>query len=1017
MGNYNTHQPIILGNEWAPIRQASFKPDNTTEIGYTFVLQHGAIVVSGYYYDQENPPNQTGQVAELISVYAAGTESDTGPIQQVIIPVSAITTTGTGISGAASDLQVTTDNGAISFAQDPNTQSVGINFDVASYQGQLQGRRILNVELLYQAGGTTEDLADWGIVLSRISLGVGANIALQTDLVGASSLSFVSALEAVQIGDVGPFWNLSVNPALETRAYPWRWEELNNLSATATFGAKVQVVFTGSSATTPGVFSTFRLGYAALRVTYCTERRVLYGAHFLGTTNSTGNTFRSGTAAPVNLLTTALTTPTALAPGAYTVTQSHRLIGDNSGIFAIRVAPTMYGLRELYNLFAQVGLEVDQSLIIGATFAQEPSNVLPQVTLHTGAGVVTGCHVYGAQVAAPIYGSVTAAQVISNAGNTTPSYPQVRFYARRFGDTTVPLVLTSGAFSVSITPATFDALPEIVDGWREVTLRFASAPTGTNVGATWTFSATGENAGNRWEILGADALVQPSAPQGLDVATYLAPTGGTQTLTWQAPVVTGATLDTSADVTLLFSQDPPTVTGFAISAGSQAITGVAAGCVPARCIPTAITCNQVSWTSLAVYDLFERVVAPGGLGNLPSGQTWTIIAGTASEFQVDGAQAIVTATSTAAHRALVSTFTAADVVVRGIFGSTSAPTGSADEEQIIARYVDGNNFVDARIFINPGSVTCAVRQLVAGVETVSAFVTVPGAVNTVPIAWEFTAQGGTLSLKAWAANTPKPTAPTVTMTTTMVSSGQVGWSLASGSAPFPDTLSILEFSATPTSIDGGTLEVQRMDTVDTTWHDVVNTTTLGLSGFCDYEARVGVVSSYRARLVNVLGFAGSWSVTGTGTVAAPGVTTGGDGNSVLIFTSNLQPASNLAYPMTWDNTPVEMFAFPEADTQTFMRMYGRDFQVAFRPLERGGEEFERVILVQAAAIPLESLADFKGLRDLAWADLPYVCVRDELGNRWYANVLVPAGQAVRNRTLYMAQIRVTEVTDTPAPIS
>jgi hypothetical protein len=76
-----------------------------------------------------------------------------------------------------------------------------------------------------------------------------------------------------------------------------------------------------------------------------------------------------------------------------------------------------------------------------------------------------------------------------------------------------------------------------------------------------------------------------------------------------------------------------------------------------------------------------------------------------------------------------------------------------------------------------------------------------------------------------------------------------------------------------------------------------------------------------------------------------------------------------------------------------------------------------VILVQAAAITVPSLADFKGLRDLAWDDLPYVCVRDELGNRWFANVLVPAGETKRNRRLYLAQIRVTEVTDTPAPVS
>src|SRR4029078_350986 len=150
--------------------------------------------------------------------------------------------------------------------------------------------------------------------------------------------------------------------------------------------------------------------------------------------------------------------------------------------------------------------------------------------------------------------------------------------------------------------------------------------------------------------------------------------------------------------------------------------------------------------------------------------------------------------------------------------------------------------------------------------------------------------------------------------------------------------------------------------------------------FKDYEARVGVLSSYRIRTCDALTFCGPW-VTGSGAVPTPGVTISGDGVGVLIFTSNRAPLSNLAYTMVWNGQPTEVFVFPEADSQVLQKMYGRDFQIAFRPLERGGEQFERIILVQAAAVPLPSLANIRTLRDLAWADLPYVCVRDELGNR------------------------------------
>ena len=90
--------------------------------------------------------------------------------------------------------------------------------------------------------------------------------------------------------------------------------------------------------------------------------------------------------------------------------------------------------------------------------------------------------------------------------------------------------------------------------------------------------------------------------------------------------------------------------------------------------------------------------------------------------------------------------------------------------------------------------------------------------------------------------------------------------------------------------------------------------------------------------------------------------------------------------------------------------------VAMRPTERGGVQFSRTILVNNVAVPVPSLDEgFRSLRDLAWAQLPYVCVRDELGNRWFANVAVPSGRVRDRRTTYLGQVLITEVTATPAP--
>ena len=56
-------------------------------------------------------------------------------------------------------------------------------------------------------------------------------------------------------------------------------------------------------------------------------------------------------------------------------------------------------------------------------------------------------------------------------------------------------------------------------------------------------------------------------------------------------------------------------------------------------------------------------------------------------------------------------------------------------------------------------------------------------------------------------------------------------------------------------------------------------------------------------------------------------------------------------------------------------------------------------------------------RDLAWADLPYVCVRDDIGDRWFANVRVPSVVVRHNRTKYMARLEIVEMTICPYPVN
>ncbi len=236
----------------------------------------------------------------------------------------------------------------------------------------------------------------------------------------------------------------------------------------------------------------------------------------------------------------------------------------------------------------------------------------------------------------------------------------------------------------------------------------------------------------------------------------------------------------------------------------------------------------------------------------------------------------------------------------------------------------------------------------------------------------------------------------------------------------PTALSYHRLTWSAPASTGFATELQRMDTVDTTWTTIMLSTNTSVTGFNDYEARVGILTSYRIRRLNLYGFYGPWSSTLTGTLTAPGVTVGVTGGHVMIFTTNSRQSgtSNLAYLPIWDvgQTINENFAFPEAGFVTLQPMYNKEYFTAFHPTERGGDQFQRTILVQAAAISPETLADFTALRNMAWDSVPYICVRDEDGNRWFATILVPNAQVMRGRRLYEANIQIIETTSVPTQV-
>lgn len=1043
---------------------------NVFELGHGFSLAQDRRVRDARFYTNDLPPGWSQSQARQFSIYPRGREAESGPIKEVIIPVTfgSITGSGFSIAGAttvAAALWRSGDASALVATYTGGIQEFTLFFGVNDYP-ELAAKRILNVSMVYSGnlayldGNVQVNFIDPDVSTPVTFISITNNAGTQTESfrgnysAGPGALSdLVTTANAntgtmqssqkygyINFGDVTGFWNTTTSPALTSTRLPWRYVDLQRFEAGAANRLQVYGLI---QLPNPAAFELtgcrLALDYVALRVLYCEEQRVSYGgsiAPFIQGMNS------------VPLYDTNNATDPVLTAGDYTALLSWVSPGQVSFTQNVNSNfPTLNGLRELYPIPDHPGIQVNVPFPladnVGSTFTKETVHVLPQLSLHTSGGPLTEVHVYGRQAKAEIYGTVTATQEIQDiAAQATASYPWVRYYARRFGDTTIPLRLENPSVSgagtaVELTPADWDALDEIVDGWKEVTLRFVTPPTmgaGTNPQYRW--SAPGENIGNRWEVLGVTApalsgnpanlkLLVPS-PNQLSTATYGTPTSGaTINLGWvpqYAPTVTATTDDQTSDAVLIFAQDLPTVTGFAVEVMNQAVSGIGQDCgVDPCCIPTEIFYNQLVWSlpgdSDVVTDAFDRTVV-NGWGTTDTGGAWTV--STASAFAVDGDEGTVApALSSTSYTSLTNLgWVNFDITVTA--GITSVISGVGAEVGLIGRATDISNYYYLKVNTTSAGVTTArigKRVAASNTDLLSVPITFAGGAGAM-FNLRFVMYGGFIRAKVWMENEAEPDYWILdTYDTSLVTGSQVGtYSLSNTSTS--NTMAYENFSATPPGWWFSKYELQRMDTVETEWQTIMAASSPGQYTFNDFEARVGIQSTYRIRMVDVYDFPGPWSASVSATIPDPGVEIECDGGHLLIFTSNERQdgSANLAYSSVWEGRVEEPFVFPEADFVQLQAMYGRDFFTAFRPTERGGERFSRTVLVQAAAIDPETLADFTGLRDMAWADTSYICVRDEDGNRWFATVIVPGGRVTHSRKLYMAPVEIVEVTAVPSEV-
>lgn len=1084
---YNAYKPQMLGQEWVPIRSGqqaefTFVPPGTIEYGTTFNLAQSRTLGDVRLYS----PDLTPLHMTLATVYQTGKENSTGPMRRVIIPcnggaVTGATGSSTGTGGSYTVAEglaypndsryVRVDIGGDSSGGTTGTNLMRAFFATNSFANQLNGKRIVAVNLLYGAQGDFKRVVDFYTPSANTFLNMTVGLSVNTAV--SPSINYMQAtadwtdpgvienglwdaplneagstnfgpipIHRVGLGNVNAFAVVSGGTAY----FPWTYSDLQRFENFAANPLAIVVNNSVSEGDSAGFANAgYFYYYLALEVIYCEENRVA-----VGSVQGSGGYPETEV---IQIRGTDKTASPVLTAGLYTVTVASASYSDLtftlSGVpFAGRTARELYPIPTFDSLRVLVPNPYDDT-IDGKVFEVERSLEVPQISVHTSSATLTEPHSYGVQAAAQVYTNVTATQeILDTSVGPARSYQQVRYYARRFGDTSTPLKLSSASPSVSgtgmqvfLTPAQHDALPEITDGWKEVTLRFDTAPTmGNSANPQWVWSAVGELPGNRWEVIGAVApsisgqggnpLLQVITANRLYTATYGAPnSGSTINLGWVPgffPTVSSTTDDSSADAVLIFSADPQIPSGLTVSPLSQALAMADPDCpVNPACIPSALGYHLVSWTPIsgASFEDFNGI-AVSGWGTTNSGQAWTVSAPTAYAA-TNGSEGSLTFPNTGS-----STMTATmdiqsvDAEARITFWADKLSANDMQTELQIRRTDANNNYRAAVELHSDQTVNLRISKTVASVSTDLLEITIPG------LTWAankrfhlvFRAAGTLLAAKVWDDYSEEPNAWHIILTDTSLTTGTLFAVTAQANpaaSEVPITWYFDDLLVQPP--DFGALELQRYDPVDGEFNTIMLCTNAGITGFSDYEARVDQQSVYRMRTRNAYDFASLWGPQVTGTLASPGVT--GASVGLLIFTSNFHQdgSLNLAYSAEWEGgQPIEQFQWAEAGQVQLQMMYGKDFPTAFHPLERAGEAFSRDILVNAAGIPpVVSEHGFRYLRDMAWDSAPYICVRDELGNRWYATVLVPQGsqrRMVARGHLDVAQVNVVQTTDTPYPV-
>jgi hypothetical protein len=170
-----------------------------------------------------------------------------------------------------------------------------------------------------------------------------------------------------------------------------------------------------------------------------------------------------------------------------------------------------------------------------------------------------------------------------------------------------------------------------------------------------------------------------------------------------------------------------------------------------------------------ITDTFTRTVS-NSLGTADSGQTWTLGAGSATEWSVDGAKAVATITTTNVERQQYLPVSVADIDFRVRVAMHAVPIGATSIVGLHARRIDTANWYGAvLLFSTAGAIDVRLDKRVTNTLTTGLGT---GQVNklasgyTADQFWwiRFALTGTTLTVKAWQDGTSEPGSWDITAT-------------------------------------------------------------------------------------------------------------------------------------------------------------------------------------------------------------------------------------------------------------